>query len=117
MPDPQNRRRSERVLLRMSVEVLAEDEERNQIQEEAQTQVVNAHGGLLRMKAHLHVGQAFLLRNPRNHMETGCRVVRTEEEGMEFYRIAFEFDRPASNFWPIVFPPADWVQPGTTSQA
>ncbi len=81
MPAPENRRRSERVMLRMSVLVVAEDEDRKQIQEKAETQVVNAHGGLLKMKQHLHVGQSFMLSNPRNSMEIGCRVVRTDEEG------------------------------------
>ena len=109
MPVQENRRRSERVMLRMSVLVVAEDEERKQIQEEAETQVVNAHGGLLRMKQHLHVGQSFLLSNPRNSLEMSCRVLRTEDEGMEFYKVAFEFDRPGPNFWPIVFPPTDWA--------
>jgi len=111
MAETQNRRRSERVILRMSVVVLAEDEDRKQLQEQAETQVVNAHGGLMKMRSHLHVGQSFLLNNPQNGMEMSCRVVRCEEEGMEFYNIAFEFDRPAPNFWPIVFPPADWVAP------
>jgi len=104
----ENRRRSERVMLRMDVLVLAENEERKPIEERAETQAVNAHGGLMRMKGHLHVGQTFLLRNPQNSQAIGCRVVRTEDEGMEYYRVAFEFDRPASNFWPVVFPPADW---------
>jgi hypothetical protein len=101
------------VILRMGVLVIAENEERKQIEEEAETQVVNAHGGLLRMKEHLHIGQSFLLSNPRNSMEISCRVVRSEEAGLEHYNVAFEFDRPASNFWPIVFPPADWGIPGT----
>ena len=109
MRDAPNRRRSERVVLRIHVTVLAEDEERKQLQEQAETQVVNAHGGLLLMRSHLHVGQSFLLNNPQNKMEMSCRVVRIEEQGLEFYNIAFEFDRPAPNFWPIVFPPADWV--------
>lgn len=95
-------------MLRMAVQVLAEDEERKQVHVTAETQVVNAHGGLLRMKQHLHVGQSFLLNNPSNSMEISCRVVRVEETGIEHYSIAFEFDRPAPNFWPIVFPPADW---------
>jgi len=107
----EHRRRSERVMLRITVFVTAEDEERRQIQEQAETQVVNAHGGLLRMKQHLHMGQSFLLSNPRNRKEMSCRVVQTDDEGMEFYKIAFEFDRPTPNFWPIVFPPADWCVP------
>ena len=98
-------------MLRLAVLVTAEDEERRQIQEQAETQVVNAHGGLLRMKQHLHMGQSFLLSNPRNRKEMSCRVVQADDEGMEFYKIAFEFDRPAPNFWPIVFPPADWYVP------
>jgi hypothetical protein len=93
----------------MTVLLVAEDEERKQVQEKAETQVVNAHGGLLRMRQHLHVGQSFLLHNPQKNSEMSCRVVRTEEDGMDFYRVAFEFDRPAPNFWPIVFPPADWA--------
>lgn len=105
----QDRRRSERVVLRMTVMVIAEDEERKQIQERAETQVVNAHGGLLRLRQHLHVGQSFLLNNPQNSMDMTCRVVRIEEDGMDFYKVAFEFDRPAPNFWPVVFPPADWA--------
>jgi hypothetical protein len=114
MDEKANRRRSERVMLRMAVVVVAQDEQRNQIQESAHTQVVNAHGGLLVMRAHLHTGQPILLRNPQNGMEIKCRVVRADEQGMEFYNVAFEFDQPAPKFWPVVFPPADWhaVQPG-----
>ena len=106
-----NRRRSERVMLRMKVVVSAEDEQRKQVQEEAETQVVNAHGGLLKMKLHLHDGQSFLLKNPRSGAEETCRVVRTEDRGLDFYHMAFEFARPAPTFWPIVFPPADWAAP------
>ena len=109
MTEQANRRRSERVVLRMTVLVLAENEERRQIHERAETRVVNAHGGLLRMRQHLHVGQSFLLTNPAKNMEISCRVVRIEEDGLEFYNIAFEFDRPAPTFWPVVFPPADWA--------
>ena len=98
-------------MLRMSIVVLAEDENRHQLQEQGYTQVVNAHGGLFQIKTHLHVGQSFLLSNPKNCKEISCRVVRIEETGRDLYNIAFEFDRPAPNFWPIVFPPADWCVP------
>jgi len=107
----QNKRRSERVLLRMSVMVLAENEEHRQMQEEAKTQVVNAHGGLMIMKAHLHMGQSFLLKNPQTGYEMSCRVVRVDEAGTDDYNIAFEFDRPAPKFWPVTFPPTDWGLP------
>ena len=104
----QNRRRSERVMLHMPVQVLAENEERQQIRVEAKTLVVNAHGGLMKMKDHLHVGQSFLLTNPATGSEMSCRVVRVDESGVEDFHIAFEFDRPAPKFWPVTFPPPDW---------
>jgi hypothetical protein len=92
----------------MPVVVLAQNEERQPIQEPARTMVVNAHGGLLRMREHLHVGQSFVLQNPAER-QIGCRVVRVEDDGMEFYKIAFEFEVPTGNFWPVSFPPADWA--------
>jgi hypothetical protein len=52
-----------------------------------------------------------LLNNPQTGSEISCRVVRVEEAGMEFYNIAFEFDRPNPKFWPVTFPPVDWGLP------
>src|SRR5580700_10644053 len=76
-PDnPINRRRSERVVLQMKITVIAEDVQHNSRQEEAMTQVVNAHGGLLKMKMDVHVGQPMLLVNLKNGEEQNCRVVR-----------------------------------------
>ncbi len=103
-----NRRRSERVMLRMKVKVIAEDIERKPRQEEALTLVVNAHGGLLQMKMHVHVGQPMLVVNPHNQIEQNCRVVRVEDTSPELFSVAFEFDQPNPRFWPVVFPPADW---------
>jgi hypothetical protein len=103
-----NRRRSERVMLQMKVKVTAEDIERKPRQEDALTLVVNAHGGLLQMKMHVHVGQSILVENPLNRIEQDCRVVRVEDTSPEFFSVAFEFDKPNPRFWPVVFPPADW---------
>jgi PilZ domain len=116
MPEQINRRRSERVVLRIAVNVVAENEERQKMRLQAETQVVNAHGGLMRMREHLHVGQSFLLSNPLSLAEVSCRVVRIDEDGMEFYNVAFEFDRPAGNFWPVTFPPSDWAKPEVESK-
>jgi hypothetical protein len=35
-------------------------------------------------------------------------VVRVENIHTGDFAVAFEFWRPAPQFWPIVFPPADW---------
>ncbi len=108
-PDnPINRRRSERVMLQMKVTVIAEDVQRKSRQEEALTLVVNAHGGLLKMKMEVHVGQPMLLVNPQKSVEQNCRVIRVEDTSPEYFSVAFEFDQPNPKFWPVVFPPSDW---------
>src|SRR5438445_13496018 len=88
-----NRRRSERVVLQMRIKVIAEDVERRPRQEEALTLIVNAHGGLLKMKLDVHVGQSMRLVNPQNNVEQNCLVVRVEDTSPEFYSVAFEFDQ------------------------
>ena len=109
--NPMNRRRSERVMLQMRIKVIAEDVQRKPHQEEALTQVVNAHGGLLKMKLEVHVGQPMRLVNPQNKIEQGCRVVRVDDTSSDFFSVAFEFDLPNPKFWPVVFPPSDWEAP------
>ena len=107
--NPANRRRSERVILRMRITLIAEDIERKRQEVEALTQVVNAHGGLLKTQMELHVGQPMLLVNPQNKVEQSSRVVRIEDTAEGDFAVAFEFDQPNPKFWPVVFPPEDWV--------
>lgn len=109
--DPRDRRRSERVMLQIRVTVLAETSDRTQVQEDTHTLVVNAHGGLLKLKAELLVGQPIILMNPQSGMEQSCRVVRIDQAGSGSFAVAFEFDSPSPKFWPVVFPPADWSLP------
>jgi hypothetical protein len=111
-PDsPKDKRRSERVMLQMRITVFAEDIEHKPRQEEALTLVVNAHGGLMKLKMDVHVGQPMRLVNPHNKVEQNCRVVRVEDTSTEFFSVAFEFDQANPKFWPVVFPPADWTAP------
>jgi len=108
-PDnPINRRRSERVMLQMRITVFAEDIEHKPRQEEALTLIVNAHGGLMKLKMDVHVGQPMRLVNPLTKVEQNCRVVRVEDTSPEFFSVAFEFDQANPKFWPVVFPPPDW---------
>ncbi len=110
--NPVNRRRSERVMLQMKITVIADDVEHKPRLEEALTQIVNAHGGLLKMKMDVHVGQPMRLANPQNKVEQNCRVVRVDDTSLEYYSVAFEFDKPNPKFWPVVFPPSNWGAPG-----
>ncbi len=109
--DAANRRRSERVMLQIPVRVLTETPEREQVQEDTHTLVVNAHGGLLKLKLELKQGQPLLLVNPQTGTEQSCRVVRIDQPSPDYFAVAFEFDQPAPKFWPVTFPPKDWEIP------
>jgi hypothetical protein len=107
-PRPSDRRRSERVLLHVPVVVRTETMEGKRVQEETHTLVVSAHGGLLTLKMEVVPGQPMLLFNPKTGQEQKCRVVRVDNPPGGALAVAFEFETPAPNFWPVVFPPADW---------
>ncbi|MGC2764030.1 MAG: hypothetical protein WB607_00870 [Candidatus Acidiferrum sp.] len=75
---------------------------------DAFTLVVNAHGGLLEMGLKVPKGHHLLLTNATLGVQEWCHVmgVRSSEDG--YYAVAFEFDSPSPQFWPIAFPPSDW---------
>lgn len=107
-PDPQKRRRSQRVMLQVSVFIRAESPKGKRIQTQAFTVSVNAHGGLLESSYRMAAGQRITLVNPQTGEEVGCRVVRVERSSEECFATAFEFDERSPRFWPITFPPVDW---------
>jgi len=105
---PQNRRRSERVMLQVPIVVVAVLPDGQELREETHTLVVNAHGGLMKLDMEVIAGQPIVLLNPRTSMEERCRVIRVENPPGGHSAVAFEFDRPSPHFWPVVFPPPDW---------
>jgi len=80
-------------------------------QEQALTSVVNAHGGLMKVKMAVKAGQPITLVNEKTQVQQACHVVRVETSEAGMSAVAFEFDQPAPQFWPVTFPPADWAQP------
>jgi hypothetical protein len=110
--DGANRRRSERVMLRMSVVVVTETAQHEKQREETHTLVVNAHGGLLKLEMEVLVGQPILLINPKSGMDAPARVVRVENPPGGYTAVAFEFDEAMPKFWPVAFPPSDWEPKG-----
>jgi hypothetical protein len=103
-----NKRRSERVILRVAVVVSVDLSDGKIISEPTFTQVVNAHGGLLALRMELVSQQTFILKNLKTGMARQCSVVRTERSEDNEFLVAFQFATPAPDFWPIIFPPKDW---------
>ena len=96
-------------MLQVPVVVQAKGVDGKDVRESTQTVVVNAHGGLLKLKMELKAGQPILLINERAKLQQASHVVRVETSQTGHSAVAFEFDQPAPQFWPIVFPPADWA--------
>jgi hypothetical protein len=104
-----NRRRSERVMLKVSVVLSTHSADGVITEEKTSTQVVNAHGGLLGLQMEISPGQLFLLTNAKTGVARECTVVRTQPSpSTPGLLVAFQFAAPAPDFWPIVFPPKDW---------
>jgi hypothetical protein len=112
--DVTNKRRSERVVLIVPIQLSVKLDDGRTASEEARTQVVNAHGGLLKARLQLVAGEEFLLTNPKTSVSARCRVVRTEQKEPPDLLIAFQFEKPEPTFWPIVFPPKDWATANLT---
>lgn len=108
---PQNRRRSERVMLQVPIVVVANSRDGVELREETHTLVVNAHGGLMKLHMEVVAGQPLVLTNPKTGAQETCRVIRVDNPPGGHTAVAFEFDRPAPQFWPIFFPPPDWGLP------
>jgi hypothetical protein len=106
--EERNRRRSERVVLRVPVGLSALMPDGKRISIEAHTLVVNAHGGLLDVGTEMVRGQRIRLSNLKTEIVTTGRVVRAEGPVEGRFSVAFEFESPAPHFWPVSFPPADW---------
>ena len=103
-----NRRRSERVMLQIPIVVMTETLEHEQLREETQTMIVNAHGELVKLQMDVMPGQPIVLMHPRSEVRAAARVVRVENPPGGFTAVGFEFVEPSPRFWPVEFPPEDW---------
>lgn len=106
--DPQNRRRSQRVVLQVPIFINACLPDGVPVKAQAFTQVVNAHGGLFDASFRMVPDQKIRLMNPHSRKEVGCRVISIGRSSDGNFPTAFEFDEPNPRFWGIDFPPVDW---------
>ncbi len=102
-------RRSQRLTLRVAVQVLAERARGHAVNFRESTHVarVSAHGGLLELEGELAKGDTFTLRHLKLEQEIECRVVsiaRAPQGGSGKKFVGFEFVGEHGNFWKISFP-------------
>ena len=113
LPQPVNRiageerRRSQRVLLRVRAQIHVAVEGKATTFE-VETLNVNPHGALVTMGQTLIPGTRLVLENSATRERVACKVARQPRESPEGFQVPLEFDSPAPQFWRIDFPPVDW---------
>jgi hypothetical protein len=94
------KRRSPRVLVSVPVEIFALGEDGSLLHEQGETEVVSAHGALLRMNEDLpdmQQGEIILGHPPNWTLGWVLESYPPKEDGRT--RIAVEFSVPRQNFW------------------
>ena len=103
-----NRRRSQRVLVKVPVRVSVRAGATPLTEEETHTLSVSAHGALLAVSAPLYRGQRLTLTNPQTKDSLECVVAHIDRCPNEPVKVGVEFLLPNPAFWHVAFPPKDW---------
>jgi len=101
-------RRSQRVLLRLPIQVRWTPPGETAIAEETTTLVVNAHGALIVLGMKVKAGARIFVSNSALAQDKECRVVRVSGRVENKNEVGVEFLRPDAKFWGLEFPPDDW---------
>jgi hypothetical protein len=101
-PTAEERRRAQRVLLRMPVLVHVA---KNPKPVEGFTHTVSASGAMILLPEAFAQGTKFILENPKTQQRVEVNVVRSPQTSQEGSLIPVEFVSPAPQFWNIFFPP------------
>jgi PilZ domain len=108
-----DRRRSERLLLHVSLIVRGESVEGKLFLEPTFTMSVSAHGALVVLSTKVALGQAIFLKNLGAQKEMEGRVTRFGPQYGNQDQVGINFTQPTLTFWPAVFPPKSWKSVAT----
>lgn len=101
----EERRRSQRVLLVVPVQVVWKSDDGVEVKENAETEVVSAHGALLRMKAPITLAREVQIIRASQRLSASARVVGmypARADGL--VRVAVELGVPSETFWGVTIP-------------
>ncbi len=104
-PHVRERRRGERVLIRIPVILYGLTKENQHVTENAETAVISRTGALLRSRTVFKVGASLDLTNGFSKQADKFRVVWVgNEQKQGFFDLAVEMLTPHEDFWGITFP-------------
>ncbi|MGE0406885.1 MAG: PilZ domain-containing protein [Candidatus Korobacteraceae bacterium] len=104
-PDPSDRRRSTRVLVKIPLRIRGTGTAGSELDTGAETLLVNKHGAKVRSQHPLELGMEVAVAVQATSRSQSARVVWEDQPGANIYGI--EFVSP-ENLWGITFPPEDW---------
>ena len=106
------RRRSQRVILTISVQVRTDaGRGDDSFDEPTKTLLVNAHGALIVLAHKVEKGQKLHITNCATHVEHACKVAHVGPPSDGKTQVGVEFTSPSPDFWRIAFPPENWIVP------
>ena len=104
----QNRRRTQRVVMRVPVRISGQNAMASQFEEETHTLSVNANGALVVLSASVRKGQVVHLLNVAMGDKAECVVAHLGQRQGDLLEVGIAFRLPNPNFWRVAFPPRDW---------
>lgn len=107
----QNRRRSQRVLMRVSVRLSGQNALGSSFQENTHTLSVNTSGALVLLSARVKRRQLLKIVNEQTGDSAECFVAHFGQRKGEFAEVGIAFRLPNPNFWRVAFPSKDWAPP------
>lgn len=105
---PGQQRRSQRILLSVSILVSGQQANGSPFSERTKTQVVNAHGALIQLREPVLVGQQLRMENLATNEEVPFTVADISRGSGEIPEVGIAFTKPSPGFWRVSFPPEDW---------
>jgi hypothetical protein len=104
----ENRRRGQRVLLRVRANARLATKLNEEEVVPVMTLSVNPAGAMLVSPRNLAAQTRFVLEHAGTKETISCRVVATAKQAPEGFHVPIAFDVPSPRFWKIDFPPEDW---------
>ena len=104
-----HRRRSQRVLMKVPVQVSGQAADGATFEESTHTLSISPHGALLVLAAPVRRGQRFILANMQTKAALECVVAHLEPAPNAPTQVGVEFSLPNPAFWRVAFPPKDWT--------
>jgi hypothetical protein len=103
-----NRRKGQRILMPIAVQVSGYDELGSSFKENTHTISISPVGALILISESVKIGQRLVLSNIRTKALVECIVAHKggrRDGGLE---VGVQFGLPNPTFWGVTFPPSDW---------